>query len=356
MFASVGYDQHSLLRAVRETTGGAPLTGCSAEGTIGGEDADESNFSVVVTVISSEELHWTNGLAIGLLADSRAVGQQVAQNLQSDLSSAAIGMFVFPDALTVNFNRFVSGLETDLSSDRFLPLWGGAAADNFARQQTYQYFDDEVVSDGVAYALLSGEAQAAWAISHDCIPIGSERKVTRCQGNVIQEIGGKPVLEVIEEYIADPDLVGDWQRYALTLALCFKAPEYFEDEEYTVQAIPRINDANGSVTVQTDVQEGTSVWFSSRDKQKITTGLDRIAAQIKEQLEGAQPKLVFHFDCCSRGKMMFRDQEKVQLLKRFRQSVGPDAPWAGFYTYGEIGPVAEHNLRHLYTAVVLALS
>ena len=58
MFGSIGYDQHSLVRAVRETTGGAPLTGCSAEGTINGDDADESNFSVVVTAISSEELQW----------------------------------------------------------------------------------------------------------------------------------------------------------------------------------------------------------------------------------------------------------------------------------------------------------
>ena len=44
MFASIGYDQRSLLDVVRETTGGAPLTGCSAEGTINGDDADESNF------------------------------------------------------------------------------------------------------------------------------------------------------------------------------------------------------------------------------------------------------------------------------------------------------------------------
>src|ERR687896_2259343 len=66
MFASVGYDQHSLLRAVRKTTGGAPLCGCSAEGTIDGDDADESNFSVLVTAISSDELQWTNGIAAGL--------------------------------------------------------------------------------------------------------------------------------------------------------------------------------------------------------------------------------------------------------------------------------------------------
>jgi small ligand-binding sensory domain FIST len=81
-----------------------------------------------------------------------------------------------------------------------------------------------------------------------------------------------------------------------------------------------------------------------------------MAAQIKEQLGGEKLKLVFQFDCATRGKMMFRDQEKLQLLKRFRQSVGPDVPWAGFYAFGEIGPVEEHNDRNLYTAVALALS
>jgi small ligand-binding sensory domain FIST len=81
-----------------------------------------------------------------------------------------------------------------------------------------------------------------------------------------------------------------------------------------------------------------------------------MAQQIKEQLGGEKPKLVFQFECGTRGKLMFREQEKLELQKRFRQSLDPDAPWVGFYTVGEIGPVEEHNLRHLYTSVVLALS
>src|ERR687894_1859998 len=87
MFASIGYDQHSLLRAVRETTGDAPLSGCSAEGTINGDNADESNFSVVVTAISSEELRWRNGMVTGLSADPRAVGKRVAKDLLPHLSA-----------------------------------------------------------------------------------------------------------------------------------------------------------------------------------------------------------------------------------------------------------------------------
>src|SRR5919106_723164 len=91
MFGSIGYDQRSLVRVVRETTGGASLTGCSAEGTINGEDADESGFSVVVTAISSEELRWHNGIATGLVEDdTRAVGQRVAQELLPHLSAETI--------------------------------------------------------------------------------------------------------------------------------------------------------------------------------------------------------------------------------------------------------------------------
>src|ERR687894_541136 len=175
MFASIGYDQHTLLGVVRETTGGAPLAGCSAEGTINGDEIDESGFSVVVTAISSDELHWTNGLATGLEDDPRAVGKQVAQELLPHLSSETIGLFVFPDGMTDNLEPFFAGLEGNLSLERFLPLWGGGAGNDFSPgQPTYQYCDDEVVTEGVSYALLSGEAHSAWAISHGLTPIGGE--------------------------------------------------------------------------------------------------------------------------------------------------------------------------------------
>ena len=360
MFGSIGYDQRSLVRAVRETTRGAPLTGCSAEGTINGDDADESNFSVVVTAISSEELHWMNGLAAGLRADPRDAGKRVAQDLLPHLSAETIGLFVFPDGVSLSLEHFFAGLEGTLSSERFLPMWGGGAGNNYIfGEPTYQYCDDEVVSDGVSYALLSGRARASWALSHSLIPIGGERKVTRSQGNVIYEIDGKPATEVLNEYLPEGALADerDWSRYAYSLALTSKAPSYMKDEEYIVRGVPQLNLTDGSVTVQTEVTEGTSVWFSSRDKEKISAGLDRMAAQIKEQLGGAQPKLVFQFECSTRGKLMFREQEKLELLKRLRQSVNPDVPWAGFYTEGrELGPVEKHNDPHLLTSVVLALS
>jgi hypothetical protein len=359
MFASIGYDQPSLLRTVREATGGAPLSGCSVEGTIDGDDADESHFSVLVTAVSSEELQWHNGLATGLSADSWDLGKRVAEDLLPHLSADTIGLFIFPDGLTYDIDNFFAGLEGDLPSDRFLPIWGGGAGNNLnLGKPTYQYCDDEVVSDGVSYALLSGEARPAWAISHSLIPIGGERIVTRSRGNVIYEIDGKPAIEVLKEYLPEDALTEDrdWLRYAISLALSFRAPSYMKDEEYVVRGVPQLSLTDGSITVQTEVKEGTSIWFSSRDKEKISTGFDRMAQQIKEQLDGAQPELVFQFECVTRGKLMFREQEKQELLRRFRQSVGPDVPWVGFYTIGEIAPVEEHNGINRFASIILALS
>jgi small ligand-binding sensory domain FIST len=65
--------------------------------------------------------------------------------------------------------------------------------------------------------------------------------------------------------------------------------------------------------------------------------------------------MVFQFDCCGRGKVVLRDQQKLQLLETLQRKVHPDVPWMGLYTYGEIGPVGEHNCFHNYTAVVLAV-
>jgi hypothetical protein len=168
--------------------------------TINGHDADESNFSVLVTAISSDKLRWHNGLARGLVDDDlRAVGQRVGQDLLPNLSAETIGLFVFPDGRLDfgvsrdNLDNFFAGLEVNLPSERFLPMWGGGAYAEFNNgKPPHQYCDDEVIAGGVSYALLSGKAQPSWAISHTVIPIGGERIVARSKGNVIYEIDGKP--------------------------------------------------------------------------------------------------------------------------------------------------------------------
>ena len=355
MFASVGYDQRTLLDAVRETTGRAPLFGGSGEGIIAGAEADESNFSVAVMAISSDELRFSNAIATDLKQDSEGAGRKIARTLKGKVEADTLGLIVLADGLTFNFDRFVAGLEGELKLDRLLPIFGGTSADNWELKRTYQYCDDQITSDGVACVLLSGAARVAWSVNHGCLPIGGERKVTRCDGNVIFEIDGKPVLDVLREYLVGEE-IDNWSKAVAHLCFGFKVPQHMKDyDEYLVRFMPARDTKAGSITISTEVTEGTSIWMTRRDHEKIADGIDRIAAEIKATIGNQRPKMVLQFDCCGRGKVVLRDQQKLELLETLQRNVQPDVPWLGLYTYGEIGPVAEQNCFHNNTAVVLAV-
>jgi len=356
MFATVGYDQQDLLKAVREATDGAPLCGCSGEGVIAGGEADESNFSVGVMAISSDRLRFSHGLVTGLKEDPTQAGRAIAEAIQPEMDSDTLALFLFPDGITLNFDRLLAGLEGGLDLDRLLPLVGGTAGDNLAMKRTYQYYNDQVVSDGVAWALLSGQAQITWAVNHGCVPVGIEHKVTRCEGNVIYEIDDRPALEVVKDYVTEAG-IEDWAATVLTLPLGFNVPGYMQDyDEYIIRGmLGGQDDTTGSVTIPTEVSEGMSIWMTRRDSEKLAKGVEQIAEEINAQLGEEAAKLVFQFDCAGRGKAFLREHQKLRLLETLRGRIGPDVPWLGFYTFGEISPVGERNYFHNYTVVLTVI-
>jgi hypothetical protein len=356
MFATVGYDQQALLKSVREATDGAPLCGCSGEGVIAGGEADESNFCVGVMAISSDQLQFSHGMVTSLREDPAEAGRAIAKAIQSEVSADTLALFLFPDGITVNFDRLAAGLEGQLNLDHILPLVGGTAGDNWEGKRTYQYHNDHVVSDGVAWALLSGGARIAWAVNHGCVPVGVEYKVTRSEGNVIYEIDGRPALEVLRDYLTEDELE-DWAKTIMTFSFGFKAPGHMRAyDEYVIRGlVGGIDDTTGSVTIPAEVPEGTSIWMTRRDYEKLADGIERAAEEIKTQLGEEPARLVFQFDCAGRGKIFLRDQQKLQLLEALRGRIGPDVPWLGFYTFGEIAPVGERNYFHNYTVVLTAI-
>jgi hypothetical protein len=355
MFASVGYNQQALLDTVNQASGGAPLSGCSGEGIISLGEADESNFSVATMVIQSDELVFKNAHATGLKRNPSLCGEKIAHALSACINKETIGMFVFVDGLTVNFDSFKAALEDNLKLDRFIPMFGGLSADNWEMKRTYQYCNNRVISDGAVCTLMSGKARIAWVVNHGCVPIGAEHEITRCEGNTIYEIDSMPVLEVFKEYL-DEEEINNWSRAVVNLCLGFKRPNTMPGyDEYLIRFMPTKDDEKGSITISTETENGTKFWMTRRDQEKIANGVRNAASRIKEAIGDQMIKMVFHFDCAGRGKVVFRDQLKIQLLKELQEKVGNSIPWIGFYTLGEIGPVGNQNHFHNYTAIISAV-
>jgi small ligand-binding sensory domain FIST len=56
-----------------------------------------------------------------------------------------------------------------------------------------------------------------------------------------------------------------------------------------------------------------------------------------------------------RGKVVFREQEKIEMIRSLQEDIGSDIPWLGFYSYGEIGPIKQVNCFHNFTSVIIVV-
>jgi len=356
VFATVGYNQELLIRVIREATSGAPLSGCSGEGVITQETVVESNFGVSVMVLRSDELRFNNACVKAIGRGAGLAGEELAASIRPFLSEDSLACFLLADGLTLNFDPFLASFEKTLGRTSPLPIFGGLAADNWAARKTYQYHNDEVFSEGISCIVMSGTGAIAWGVNHGCVPVGTKRTITRSEGNIIREIDGQPALEVLKDYFEE-DWQSQWNKTSLNLCLGFKTPAHIREayEEYIVRYMMAKDDQHGTVTIQSDAQEGDDLWIVRRDKELIRSGLKDIVRQVRDQAGTGQPKFVLQFECVGRGKVVFREQEKEELIKSLQQDLGGDIPWLGFYTYGEIGPIARHNCFHNFTSVVAAI-
>ncbi len=356
VFATVGYNQEVLIRSIREATARAPLSGCSGEGIITQETVAETNFGVTVMVICSDELRFNNARVKEIGQQAAIAGERLGTKIQPFLAADSIACFLFADGLVFDFDPFLATFEKNIRRETPLPVFGGLAADNWASQKTYQYHDDEVFSEGISCVVMSGTGAIAWGINHGCVPVGAKRTITRSEGNIIFEIDEIPALEAMKEYFEE-EWQSEWNKTSLNLCLGFKTPEHIRKgyEEYVIRYMVAKNEQDGSVTIQSDVRDGDELWIVRRDKELISGGLQTISSQIKDKTGDSKPKFVLQFECVGRGKVVFREHEKMELTKSLQDDIGADIPWIGFYSYGEIGPISNYNCFHNFTSVVTAV-
>ena len=349
VFSTIGYEHQDIIDAVVEILGEIPLSGVTFEGVIGREFADESMYAVQIVGFKSNTIQFFNFQSSDAVNEPLQAGELIGKNVASVTQKGNRILFLFPD-FKANITRIFEGIEKHCT----LPFIGGASGDNLKFLQSYQFHNGEVFESSCCAVLMVGDFELMTIVTHGSEPLSDEHVITKCSGNIIYELDGKPALDIASEGLGEKITPANITSAVSLLGIGFKttqSPDFLSP--YVVLAIHGFDFDNGSCIVPTVVTEGSKIQFMHRDPRSVLesaqSGAEKLSATLKSL--DITPELICQFDCAGRGKSIIGDDvyEGVAMVQNAFDNV---VPWMGAFAFGEISPIKEKNYFHNFTATL----
>lgn len=306
------------------------LIGTTAVGVVGGAEEIEDGDAVTLWAAADvpaaplrlEALPGSPPLLVGL----------------PDRIEAGATLLVLADPYTYPVDALVEYVNSQPES---IGVVGGLASASGERNRVV--LDDTVHLDGAVGVLLA-PGSAHPIVSQGCRPVGSPWVVTEAEGQLVRTLGGQPAMDRLTSVIEG---LSDRDRLIATrgLHVGLVADEQqveFDQGDFLIRGVLGAERSSGSVAVGDEVRVGQILQFQIRDSASASAELDRL-------LDGAEGRSALLFTCNGRGSHMF--DELHHDASRVHGVVG-DAV-AGMFCAGELGPIADRNAVHGFTATVV---
>jgi hypothetical protein len=355
VFTSIGYDLPRMLDAVRGQAGDETvIVGCTTLGQVALGRPDPMADGVVVAAFGGPGLEVSARVGRDVSSQRREAGADAAASV-ADLSKDHRICLMLCDGLVGEQHEVVRGAYSVLGVT--VPLVGGCAGDDLAYSQTLQFIGDrhgvEVLTDAVVGVALGSDAPLGVGIAHGWRKVGEPMVVTSSSGGRLFRLDDAPALDTYLGRIhADRTLVEDTKAFRATafgkpLGMSRRASE-------DIRVVHDADTSDGSLLCLADVPGGALAWVMESDADALVAAGASSCAQAIEQLGGAAPIGVLVFDCGARKVMLGRDGVEREV-SAMAEVVG-DAPFGGFYTYGEVARTHGSRGMHHLTVVTLALA
>jgi small ligand-binding sensory domain FIST len=324
--------------AVREELAPRHLLGCVAEGVVAGDRELEQGPGVAV---------WAAQLQGAEIECFHAAPVQTEEGI----AVAGFPKLDAPGLVTMLVDPFtfpVGGFLASLNdAEEQVPLVGGIAAGGRRPGAQALLVDDAVYSEGAVGAVVSG-APVVTLVSQGCRPIGHEAVITRCEGNVVYELAGKPALERLRTEVAGLSPVEQTlaaRGLLVGLVIDENRPEY-DSGDFLMRGLLGADESSGALVLGETVRVGQTLRFFVRDAASADADLQQAFAAALEQ---GRPAGALLFTCNGRGTNMFPAPDHD--ARAVAAALGTDA-LAGFFCGGEIGPVGGKAFLHGFTATL----
>ncbi len=332
VFSTVAYDQEEMLKGVMSVSKEIPLVGCSDSGEITTQGPVSKH--VAVMALNSDTIDFTIGVGRGTEKDSFKAGVEAAREVKEKAKGEISLFLMLLDGLAENGAAAVRGVQEVFGKN--FPIMGGSAGDDFLFKKTYEYYNDQVLTNAVIGIGLSGKFSFGVGVRHGWEPIGLPMKVTKAKGGKLIEVNNRPALSIYEDYFgkkAEELIKEPIARMAYTYPLGMSVEG---SSELLIRDVVIANE-KGEITCAAEIPEGSEIRLMLGDPEKAIQAAKEAAEGALAQLEEAKPKVIFVFDCMARRKLLGpRIGEEILAIQNV---LGKEVPLIGFYTYGEQAPL-----------------
>lgn len=354
VYATMNHDQQEVLDGVRDAIGKEVLlVGCSVQGVVSNEALTEDGFALGLMGFGGEDVQCAVALEREAQAGSKEKGRNLAKSLKRELNAEPKAILVFYDPLAgIDVEAVLDGMRLEVDC----PLVGGAAGQPWGPpQQTFQYWDREVLSHGVVALALSGPFAVEIGICHGTAPTGIASVVTKAEGNHIIEIDGRKAVDVWRETTGcqTEDLVH--QSHLAAWAVGVEVKGVGGRTERVIRGAFGFAPETGALILQAAVPEGTRVMLHHRTIDHVLNGTEAMGKELATRLAGRKPWAVMGFECAARTYPFLGEANTNTEHQQLRRAVAPDSPWLGMMAWGEIGPCAGRPAFHNYTYPLMLL-
>jgi small ligand-binding sensory domain FIST len=331
-----------ILQRVSEGLSPKCLIGASAEGVIGRDREVERSAGLAVLAgdlsgATVKSFHIGRDDWRRLLMEEDALGEAIGHGPQT---RALVG---FGEPFSTPLPQFLEKLEEKCPQ---LPLIGGMASSGRRPGENILFRDDQVLDQGFVGISLGGAIDVQTVVSQGCRPVGKAVVVTKAHENVIEQIGGRPALQVLQE-IVDSMPHEEQQLLRNGLYIGQAIDEYREGwsrGDFLVRNVMGMEQATGGIGITDMVRVGQTVQFHVRD---AATAEEDLRLLLEEQKKQDAPAGGLLFNCNGRGTRMF--SKPCHDIGATR-AIFPQTPIGGFFAAGELGPVGRRNFVHGHTA------
>jgi hypothetical protein len=321
-------DDETPLHAVTNAFPSSAMVGCSTSGEI--LDAGVDDGSLVVAVARFERTSVSLEVEPVSQSSSAEVGRKIGTRLRERGDDLA-AVFVLSEGLDINGSHLAEGLAAGTGGSAVIT--GGLAGDGSRFERTWVLVAGRPqVAHVTAVGLYGTALEVGYGFDGGWTVLGPERVITRSEGNVLLELDGRPALELYKTYLGER--ASGLPATALLFPLAIRTGEDADRE--LVRTVLAVNDSEQSMTFAGDVPQGSTAQLMRGTTERLVDAAQSAAAWAR--LPGDAPSLAIAVSCV--GRRLYLGQRVEDELEAVTSGLGPNCGVVGFYSYGELSPVA----------------